>query len=102
MASRQAVASSSELDEVMRELYDRLFMRYAEQHGKQRWGEKTPTYVQKMKLIQRAIEMIGVTPLPPARSSRSGPDVAAVKMPLGGSTRSSSPARTWSQSQLEA
>ena len=31
-----------EFDEVMREVYDRLFMRYAEQHGKVRWGEKTP------------------------------------------------------------
>ena len=33
-----------ELDEVMRELYDRLFMRYAERHGKSRWGEKTPLH----------------------------------------------------------
>jgi hypothetical protein len=28
---------------------------YMTQQGKQRWGEKTPTYVQKMKLIQRAL-----------------------------------------------
>ena len=28
---------------------------YMEQQGKRRWGEKTPTYVQKMKLIQRAL-----------------------------------------------
>jgi hypothetical protein len=28
---------------------------YMAQQGKQRWGEKTPTYVQKMKLIQRAL-----------------------------------------------
>ena len=28
---------------------------YMEQQGKSRWGEKTPTYVQKMKLIQRAL-----------------------------------------------
>ena len=27
----------------------------SEQQGKPRWGEKTPTYVQKMKLIQRAL-----------------------------------------------
>lgn len=33
-----------ELDEVMRELYGRLFMRYAERHGKRRWGEKTPLH----------------------------------------------------------
>jgi hypothetical protein len=28
---------------------------YMEEQGKPRWGEKTPTYVQKMKLIQRAV-----------------------------------------------
>ncbi len=28
---------------------------YMQQEGKPRWGEKTPTYVQKMKLIQRAL-----------------------------------------------
>jgi hypothetical protein len=28
---------------------------YMEQQGKSRWGEKTPTYVQRMKLIQRAL-----------------------------------------------
>jgi hypothetical protein len=28
---------------------------YMEEHGKPRWGDKTPTYVQKMKLIQRAL-----------------------------------------------
>jgi Sulfotransferase family len=28
---------------------------YTEQQRKPRWGEKTPTYVQKMKLIQRAL-----------------------------------------------
>ena len=28
---------------------------YAEREGKPRWGEKTPAYVQKMKLIQRAL-----------------------------------------------
>ena len=33
-----------ELDEMLRELYDRLFMRYAEKHGKARWGEKTPLH----------------------------------------------------------
>jgi hypothetical protein len=36
---------------VVRTFYDA----YMEQQGKPRWGEKTPTYVQKMKLIQRAI-----------------------------------------------
>jgi hypothetical protein len=28
---------------------------YMEEQGKSRWGEKTPTYVQRMKLIQRAL-----------------------------------------------
>jgi Sulfotransferase family len=32
-----------------------FYAAYTEQQGKPRWGEKTPTYVQKMKLIQRAI-----------------------------------------------
>lgn len=36
--------SEDEFDEVMRDLYDRLFMRYAERHGKQRWGDKTPLH----------------------------------------------------------
>ena len=36
--------NEAEFDAVMRELYDRLFMRYAEQHGKRRWGEKTPLH----------------------------------------------------------
>ena len=35
----------------MRTFYDA----YTEEQGKPRWGEKTPTYVQKMRLIQRAI-----------------------------------------------
>jgi hypothetical protein len=36
--------SEEELDGLLRDLYDRLFMRYAEQHGKRRWGEKTPLH----------------------------------------------------------
>jgi len=32
-----------------------FYSAYTEEQGKPRWGEKTPTYVQKMKLIQRAI-----------------------------------------------
>jgi hypothetical protein len=42
-----------ELDDVMRELYDRLFMRYAEQHGKQRWGEKTPLHTWHLEDMAR-------------------------------------------------
>jgi hypothetical protein len=32
-----------------------FYAAYMEQQGKPRWGEKTPTYVQRMKLIQRAL-----------------------------------------------
>jgi hypothetical protein len=32
-----------------------FYAAYMDQQGKPRWGEKTPTYVQKMKLIQRAL-----------------------------------------------
>ena len=32
-----------------------FYAAYTEEQGKPRWGEKTPTYVQKMKLIQRAL-----------------------------------------------
>ena len=33
-----------EFRELMRGFYDQLFMRYATEHGKQRWGEKTPLH----------------------------------------------------------
>jgi hypothetical protein len=36
--------SEEEFDALAREFYDRLFMRYAEHHGKRRWGEKTPLH----------------------------------------------------------
>jgi hypothetical protein len=42
--SRRLGWKQAELDELLRELYDRLFMRYAEKHGKRRWGEKTPLH----------------------------------------------------------
>ena len=37
--------SRKEFDALAREFYDTLFMRYAEQHGKRRWGEKTPLHM---------------------------------------------------------
>src|SRR3954451_4819782 len=46
--------SDKELDEEARQFFDRIFMRYAEEHGKQRWGEKTPQHlwhVSKMKRV---------------------------------------------------
>ena len=65
---------------------------YMEQQGKPRWGEKTPTYVQKMKLIQRA--------LPEARFVhviRDGRDVA-----LGARPDGSRPDRGGRRASLEA
>lgn len=52
-----------ELDEVLRELYDRLFMRYAERHGKQRWGDKTPLHTWHLEDMARVFpdaQFIGV------------------------------------------
>jgi hypothetical protein len=37
--------TDEEMDDMAREYFDRIFMRYAEQHGKQRWGEKTPQHL---------------------------------------------------------
>jgi Sulfotransferase family len=34
----------AELDRELAQFYERLFMRYVERHGKQRWGEKTPLH----------------------------------------------------------
>ena len=50
----------------------------------------------------RVIDMIGVMPLPPAKSSRSASSEAGVKMPDGGSTRIVEPSVRLSQIQLEA
>jgi hypothetical protein len=36
--------SRAELDHELSEFYARLFQRYVERHGKQRWGEKTPLH----------------------------------------------------------
>jgi Sulfotransferase family len=36
--------SREELDQELADFYHRLFMRYVEHHGKQRWGEKTPLH----------------------------------------------------------
>ena len=45
--------SPKERDELLGELYDTLFMRYAEQHGKRRWGEKTPLHTWHIDGIAR-------------------------------------------------
>jgi hypothetical protein len=45
--------SEEELDAELRAFYDRLFTRYAEQHGKRRWGEKTPLHTWHVENIAR-------------------------------------------------
>ena len=50
----------------------------------------------------RVIDMIGVTPLPPAKSRRSASSDDGVKMPDGGSTRRVSPTLRLSLIQFEA
>lgn len=63
-----------------------FFSLYAEQHGKVRWGDKTPGYVQRMRLIERV--------LPEARFVhiiRDGRDVALSVVP-----------RSWGPATVEA
>jgi len=43
--ARKLAGSEEELDAMLRDFYDSLFMRYAERHGKRRWGEKTPLHM---------------------------------------------------------
>jgi hypothetical protein len=45
--------SDEEVDELAREFFDRIFMRYAEQHGKKRWGEKTPHHTWHVASMKR-------------------------------------------------
>lgn len=55
--------SEEELDALARDFYDRLFMRYAERHGKRRWGEKTPLHtwhVDDMARVFPDAQFIGV------------------------------------------
>ncbi len=61
-----------ELDEMLRELYDRLFMRYAEKHGKARWGEKTPLHtwhIDDMARLFPDAQFVGVIRHPSASVS---------------------------------
>jgi hypothetical protein len=51
MLARLRALRKIEPGPVVRTFYDA----YTEQQGKPRWGEKTPTYVQRMKRIQKAI-----------------------------------------------
>jgi hypothetical protein len=45
--------SDEELDDELRRFFDRIFMRYASEHGKQRWGEKTPLHTWHVSSIAR-------------------------------------------------
>jgi Sulfotransferase family len=61
--------SDEELDAIMRELYERLFTRYAERHGKHRWGEKTPLHtwhVEDMARLFPDAQFVGVVRHPAA------------------------------------
>jgi hypothetical protein len=45
--------SDEEMDEMAREYFERIFRRYAEQHGKRRWGEKTPQHLWHVWTMKR-------------------------------------------------
>jgi hypothetical protein len=55
--------SGPEFDALAREFNERIFMRYAEQHGKRRWGEKTPLHtwhIEDMARLFPDAQFIGV------------------------------------------
>ncbi|HEX8206299.1 MAG TPA: sulfotransferase [Solirubrobacteraceae bacterium] len=61
--------SDEERDAFLGEMYDRIFMRYAEQHGKRRWGEKTPLHtwhVDDMARLFPDAQFVGVIRHPAA------------------------------------
>ena len=45
--------TEEELDAELRAFFDRIFMRYAEREGKQRWGEKTPLHTWHVRAIAK-------------------------------------------------
>ena len=45
--------SREELDEELARFYERIFTRYAERHGKQRWGDKTPLHTWHVDAMAR-------------------------------------------------
>jgi hypothetical protein len=45
--------SDEEMDDLARDYFNRIFMRYAEQHGKERWGEKTPQHLWHVWAMKR-------------------------------------------------
>jgi len=42
-----------EFDDKLREFFDDVFTRYAEEHGKERWGEKTPLHTWHISAMKR-------------------------------------------------
>ena len=55
--------SGEEFDALARDFYDRVFMRYCEQHGKRRWGEKTPLHtwhIEDMARLFPDAQFVGV------------------------------------------
>jgi Sulfotransferase family len=45
--------SQGDLDDKLREFFEDVFMRYAAEHGKTRWGEKTPLHTWHVNAMQR-------------------------------------------------
>src|SRR3954447_25227566 len=45
--------TDEEIDEEARQYFERIFMRYADAHGKSRWGEKTPQHLWHMGRMRR-------------------------------------------------
>jgi hypothetical protein len=45
--------SEEEFDEELRRFFNRIFMRYAEQHDKRRWGDKTPLHTWHITALAR-------------------------------------------------
>src|SRR4051812_15302954 len=45
--------SQQDLDGKLREFFDDIFMRYARDHGKARWGEKTPLHTWHVGAMRR-------------------------------------------------
>jgi hypothetical protein len=55
--------NDKDFDEAMAAFYDTLFMRYATQHGKHRWGEKTPLHtwhVDGMRRLFPAAQFVAI------------------------------------------
>ena len=45
--------ADDEFDDKLRQFFDDIFMRYARQHGKERWGEKTPLHTWHINALKR-------------------------------------------------